>query len=86
MDMRTFGKEFEHYYNRARRNWGKVHPLPDSYIDRPAGTISRSVYRAESGQQNRKSFDLVVLSTGLEVGLTPPSPGPDRRIDLNRHT
>ena len=28
MDMRTFGKEFEQYYNRAKGAGGALHPLP----------------------------------------------------------
>ena len=31
MDMRTFGKEFEQYYNRAQEERGAIHPLPDPH-------------------------------------------------------
>ena len=36
MDMRTYGKEFEKYYNRAQDDRGALHPLPGASID-PAG-------------------------------------------------
>lgn len=70
MDMRTHGKEFERYYERAkdlgvRFNRCRVHslePMPESdniylrYID-------------DNGKQIEDDFDMVVLSVGL---CTPP--------------
>ena len=67
MDMRTYGKEFEQYYTRAK-NIGvrfvrsRIHmldPVPGS------DTIHLS-YFTESGEMVDEEFDIVVLSVGLE--------------------
>ena len=67
MDMRTFGKEFEQYYTRAKNNGirflrSRVHtcdPIP--------GTDNLQLnYVSESGEIMAEEFDMVVLSVGLE--------------------
>lgn len=68
MDMRTAGKDFDKYYQRAldqgvRFIRSRVHSLdqvPDS-----GGLLVR--YVQEDGQIKKEIFDLVVLSVGLEV-------------------
>ncbi|BBO78679.1 4Fe-4S ferredoxin [Desulfosarcina widdelii] len=85
MDMRTYGKDFERYYEGAKAQGirflrSKVHtvaPLPDS------DDLSIR-YVTESGEMETETFDMIVLSVGLEtspevvtmaqslgVGLTP---------------
>ena len=67
MDMRTFGKDFERYYEKAqdegirflRSRIHTVDPLPDGGL--------RLHYVAENGQPLQDDFDLVVLSHGLEI-------------------
>ena len=70
MDLRTHGKEFERYYQRAREEAGvrfirsRVHTLE------PAGPTSddlRLSYVDEEGRICFEIFDMVVLSVGLEV-------------------
>ena len=83
MDIRTFGKDYERYYDRARNEAGvrfvksRVHtidPVPGSdelllkYVD-------------ESGQMQEETFDLVVLSIGLETSRSALETA--RRIDLD---
>ncbi len=66
MDMRTYGKDFEKYYNRAQDDGvrfirSRVHtidPLPNGdllvkFVD-------------ETGQPREEQFDMIVLSVGLE--------------------
>lgn len=69
MDMRTYGKDFEKYYNRARDKHGvrfirsRVHtvdPIPGS-----DDVILE--YTNEAGEQFSEHFDMVVLSTGVEI-------------------
>ena len=68
MDMRTHGKGFEQYYNRARTkgvrfNRVRVHSvLPTGEND----TLLLN-YVDEHGEIKREEFDMVVLSTGLEM-------------------
>jgi heterodisulfide reductase subunit A-like polyferredoxin len=68
MDMRTFGKDFELYYNRAQNEHGvrfirsRIHS-----IDAVADDNLQIRYADESGEEKRETFDLIVLSVGMEV-------------------
>jgi heterodisulfide reductase subunit A len=71
MDMRTHGKDFERAYNEAKDKHGvrfirsRVHT-----IDPVNGTDDLSVrYILENGELMKETFDLIILSVGLE---TPP--------------
>ena len=67
MDMRTFGKDFERYYEKAKSIGirfirSRVHSLqetPDQGV--------KIEYATEAGEPQVEDFDLVVLSHGLEV-------------------
>jgi heterodisulfide reductase subunit A-like polyferredoxin len=69
MDMRTHGKDFERYYDDAREKHGirfirsRVHT-----VDVMAGTDDLVIrYASESGEAMEETFDMVVLSVGLET-------------------
>ena len=67
MDMRTYGKEFEQYYNRAKENGvrfirSRVHSI-DPVDD--TGNL-RIAFASETGSMMEEEFDMVVLSVGLE--------------------
>jgi len=70
MDMRTYGKDFERYYEGAKAQGirficSKVHT-----IDAVPGSDDLSIrYVNENGEMQKEAFDLIVLSVGLE---TPP--------------
>ncbi len=71
MDIRTSGKDFEKYYNRAREEHGvrfirsRIHSVEPVH-----GTGDLLIrYAGEDGVLREEVFDLVVLSVGLE---TPP--------------
>jgi len=68
MDMRTYGKAFEEYYNRAKNEYkvkytrcrvGEVKQVPDT-----RDLVVR--YEDEEGNSKEETFDMVVLSTGLD--------------------
>jgi len=69
MDMRTYGKEFEAYYERAKNEQGvrflrtRVHSIVE---DRRTGDL-RLRYVDDGGQAQEETFDMVVLSVGMEV-------------------
>jgi heterodisulfide reductase subunit A-like polyferredoxin len=68
MDIRTFGKDYEKYYNRAKDAGirfikSRIHSL-DEVGD--AGNLSIR-YMDDAGQLQVEEFDMVVLSVGLEV-------------------
>ncbi|MEF9426958.1 MAG: FAD-dependent oxidoreductase, partial [Candidatus Mariimomonas ferrooxydans] len=68
MDMRTYGKDFDKYYERAKEEHGirfvrsKVRNIEE--IDE-TGTLSIR-YSPETGGISREEFDIVVLSVGLK--------------------
>jgi len=87
MDMRTYGKDFEKYYNRARDKYGvrfirsRVHT-----VDPVLGSESLAIqYTTEAGDQLSEEFDMVVLSVGVET--TPETVELAKRmgIDLTDH-
>jgi heterodisulfide reductase subunit A len=67
MDMRTYGKEFEQYYTRAKSSGIRfVRSRIHSVLPVQENDNLRLSYVTESGQQIEEEFDLVVLSVGLE--------------------
>ncbi len=84
MDMRTFGKDFDKYYERARDEHGV------RFVRGRVATVEREedgtltvVYASQDGRRTRETYDLVVLSVGLE-----PSQGTREMIEKLglRHT
>ncbi len=87
MDMRTHGKDFEKYYNRAGDEYGvrfirsrvhTVNPISDS------GSLGIS-YATEDGLMVDEAFDMVVLSVGMEVGPDTIALAKKLNIDLNQY-
>ena len=85
MDMRTYGKDFERYYEGAKAQGVRFLRSKVHTVDSITGSDDLSIrYVTESGEMQTETFDLVVLSVGLEtapeviqlaesldVGLTP---------------
>ncbi|MDI6808636.1 MAG: FAD-dependent oxidoreductase [Candidatus Eisenbacteria bacterium] len=67
MDMRSFGKEFDRYIERAEREYGVrfIRSRVDS-VERENGKLALK-YEDEGGVFSREEFDMVVLSVGLTV-------------------
>jgi len=69
MDMRTYGKEFENYYDRAREEQGvrfirtRIHSIVE---DRETKEL-KLLYVDEAGNSLEERFDIVVLSVGMET-------------------
>ena len=69
MDIRTFGKDYEKYYLRARDKAGvrfiksRVHSFDEIAGDRDLHIR----YVDENGEVHEEFFDLIVLSVGLQV-------------------
>ena len=70
MDMRTYGKDFDRYYDRAKDEHGvrfvrsRVHSIEPSASN--SGDLNVQ-YVDEEGTLQEERFDLVVLSVGLEI-------------------
>ena len=71
MDMRTYGKDFERYYNDAKAKGvrfirSRVHTIDSQ----PDGDALELTYADETGTIKTESFDMVVLSVGLEASAS----------------
>jgi len=67
MDIRTFGKGFESYYERAKNEYGvRFIRAGISMVDEDSETKNLIIhYESEAGEIKREEFDMVVLSVGL---------------------
>ncbi|MGD8943652.1 MAG: NAD(P)-binding protein, partial [Desulfobacterales bacterium] len=68
MDIRTFGKDYEKYYNRAKDAGirfvkSKIHSIDEI---RETGNLNLR-YMDDAGHLQEEDFDMVVLSVGLQV-------------------
>ncbi|MDR3203902.1 MAG: FAD-dependent oxidoreductase [Deltaproteobacteria bacterium] len=84
MDIRTYGKDFEKYYNRAqdagvRFVRSRIHTLTPQIN----GDVALE-YIDESGQRNTELFDMVVLSVGLTPGASLAQLANGLGVELNQ--
>ncbi len=86
MDMRTYGKDFERYYNRCKDEHGvrfvrsRVHtidPVEDDNL--------RLRYVSEDGDIVEEVFDMVVLSVGLAPNSQAIQLAETMGVELNTH-
>ncbi|MCF8063373.1 MAG: FAD-dependent oxidoreductase, partial [Deltaproteobacteria bacterium] len=87
MDMRTFGKDYELYYERAKRDFDvrfvrcrphSIEPVGDS------GDLSIA-YVTDDGRTERAVFDMAVLSTGFRISPELEELAAILGIELNEH-
>jgi heterodisulfide reductase subunit A len=87
IDMRTFGKDFERYYNRAREEAGvrfiksritQIFPMSDT-----GDLLIR--YTDEAQKRIEETFDLVVLSVGIGVSKEAMDLARRLDVDINHH-
>lgn len=72
LDMRAFGKDFERYYDRARKQLGVryLRSFISRTYEQPGTKNLRLVYVDSEMKQVEEEFDLVVLSLGLQPSAT----------------
>ncbi len=83
MDMRTYGKDFEKYYERAKDEGvrfirSRIHTITEDDDQRLVCT-----YVTEEGQNSVETFDMVVLSVGMETPKDLAQQVKDLGIELN---
>ncbi len=66
MDMRTYGKEFERYYERARKDGVRFIRARIHTIEEENGDLLIR-YLDDKGMPKSELFDIVVLSVGFEI-------------------
>ena len=68
MDIRTQGKDFDRYFENARDNGVRFIPARIHTVEPIPGSKALLLrYAGDDGQRQEETFDMVVLSTGLEV-------------------
>ncbi|MBW2603792.1 MAG: CoB--CoM heterodisulfide reductase iron-sulfur subunit A family protein [Deltaproteobacteria bacterium] len=88
MDMRTFGKDYELYLNRAKDDYGirLVRSRPHSVFHDPETGSLSIVYTPHDGNTNvTEDFDMVVLSTGFKVSRDVRDLAEKLGVELNEH-
>ena len=87
MDIRSFGKDYEKYYTRAKERAGvrfvksRIHT-----IDEISGTRELVVrYVDDAGDIQKETFDMVVLSVGLQVPASSVELAKRLHVDLGKY-
>ena len=87
IDMRTFGKDFEQYYNRAREESGvRFIKSKITKVETNQETDMQVIrYVDEAGRRLEEEFDMVVLSVGLSASLQTAEQAKKWGIDLDHY-
>ena len=87
MDMRTYGKDFEKYYERARNEQGVrfVRSRIHSVVEEPETKDLLIRYVDGQGKVQDEVFDMVVLSTGMEPAKDAVALAEKLDIELDEH-
>jgi heterodisulfide reductase subunit A len=87
MDMRTFGKDFEKYFDRAREEIGVrfVRSRIHSIVEEPETKNLILRYVTEEGKVQEEVFDTVVLSVGMEASHDAVELAEKVGVDLNHY-
>ncbi len=88
MDMRTHGKDYEQYYNRARDEYNirMVRSRPHTIMEKPDTRNLSIAYAVEDRSvQETEEFDMVVLSTGFRVNGETRELARNLGIEMNVH-
>jgi heterodisulfide reductase subunit A-like polyferredoxin len=87
MDIRTFGKDYEKYYLRAKDKEGirfinaRVHTIDEIGENKDL----RLRYVNTAGELNEEIFDMVVLSVGLKIAESTADLARRLKVDLNKY-
>jgi heterodisulfide reductase subunit A-like polyferredoxin len=85
MDIRTFGKDYEKYYNRAKDAGIRFIKSRIHSLDEVGDTGNLSIrYLDHTGRLQVEEFDMVVLSVGLQVPQTTVEMAERIGVELNK--
>jgi heterodisulfide reductase subunit A len=87
IDVRTYGKEFERYYNRAKDEVGirfVKSKINNVFPGEKEGDL-KIRYTDESGRMIQEDFDIVVLSIGLNISQESVDFAGKIGVDLNHY-
>jgi heterodisulfide reductase subunit A len=84
MDMRTYGKDFERYYDRAMEEGIRFIRSRIPTVEEVPGTGDLELsYTDEEGNLIDEGFDLVVLSVGMEISTREVEMAQRLRVELS---
>ncbi len=87
MDIRAYGKDFDRYIDRAQNQFG-VRYVRGRVAKVTEDSQTREVtltYETDDGKLKKETFDMVVLSVGLEPPKTSPELAKSLGIELDAH-
>jgi len=86
MDMRTQGKDFDRYYENAKKSGVRFIPSRIHTVESVYGTDDLLLRYADTdGHPKAENFDMVVLSTGLEISRDAIQLSETLGIDLDKY-
>ncbi|RYD01451.1 hypothetical protein N752_31130 [Desulforamulus aquiferis] len=86
MDMRTYGKDFEKYYERSKAQYGVNFVRSRVYGLDPGENDNVSIrYALEDGSIITEEYDMVVLSVGLEPNKAAVELAKGLGVELNQY-
>jgi len=88
MDMRTFGKDYELYYQRAVNDFGVrlVRSRPHSVVnENGTGDLAITFLPEDGGPAQTEIFDMIVLTTGFRIAPEVKQLAEKIGINLNEH-
>lgn len=88
MDMRSYGKDFEKYYERAKNEHGVKFVRSRIYEITEAEDDSKNLiirYANEDGSISTEEFDMVVLSVGFQASKKAMEVGQMMNLQLNKY-
>ncbi|WP_041275139.1 FAD-dependent oxidoreductase [Desulfotomaculum nigrificans] len=86
MDMRTYGKDFEKYYERAQKQYGVNFVRSRVYGLDPGEEDNVKIrYALEDGTVVTEEYDMVVLSVGLEPNRKAVELAKQLGVELNQY-
>ncbi len=86
MDIRAHGKDFDQYYERAKKQGvNYIKGIPSRIIQVSDTKDLRTSFYNEANQLQEKDFDLIILSVGMEPGLSAVDTAKRLGIELNEY-
>ena len=86
MDMRTHGKEFESYYEKAQKDGTRfIQSRIHTVYPNPEGGVILEYFDDKKGERVKEAFDMFVLSVGLQTDTDAVQLAKDMGIKLDEH-
>jgi len=86
MDVRAYGKDFDQYYERAKQqNVNYIKGIPSRVLQVPGSKDLKLQYLDKNNKLAEQEFDLVILSVGMEPGLSATDAAQQLGIELNEY-